>query len=682
MLARKEFSPIAYCIGDEQSIASFTRPFDFCFAPRTLKKFREHLKNIYRTLENLNLQWETDFRTWDDVMPMTREEARARGGKSFAPWADHRAFMDSAMAKLLDTFCGYFHEIEAHAYVGIEGTQKPGPYGGFDYCKLMNTSIGFIEAYDIGGAREIVRSLIKDNCALVGLAGPNPRQTKRLWSMPLHGTKAVILWWLPTYTKKDDSPSEGALAIKEVLREITGGLGKLLLLQTRQHDGIAIHYSHASVQGKWITMKTIPRASDHEIQTEIDFERLAFMRAVQDLGYQYNFVSYEQVEKGGLSEYKVLFMPASIALSPKEVTEIEKFVRAGGTVIADYQAGWMDEHCKLLDKAPLDKLFGISRDGFEMEPFETEPSRYSRGGYWGEKMPDIGQQYVEIEKVLGKLNMVGTGLNYPVVESSIRTKKGSAIGSSKDIPAVVINKLGKGYAVLLNFRLMYYLNHRARHTTLSQAPMTLRLLQALLELGGVKPEASLSAPMDTELVRFKSGRAQYLAVIRNPEEFHQGGLGEVAMHPAQTDITPVDISLKLLEARHVYEILSGTYLGETDTPSGTLEPEKPLIFSALPYRVTEVQMRARDRLQRGRRFIADISLFTREEVEWEAHVLRIRLYDANGQEMHDARKNVVTRTGKARFSFNTALNELRGEWKLTVKDITTGLEAEHRFELV
>ena len=75
--------------------------------------------------------------------------------------------------------------------------------------------------------------------------------------------------------------------------------------------------------------------------------RDSFVRVIEDLGLQYNFVSYEQIENGELikSGYKVLLLPQSVAMSQEECEQIAAFVHAGGIIIADNMTATMDEHC-------------------------------------------------------------------------------------------------------------------------------------------------------------------------------------------------------------------------------------------------------------------------------------------------------------------------------------------------
>src|SRR5262249_7704103 len=128
--------------------------------------------------------------------------------------------------------------------------------------------------------------------------------------------------------------------------------------------------SQASIRAHWMFDSRADgdswprRFSSYEAQhSRLARVRDSFMRVVEDLGLQYNFVSYEQVEAGELIKggFKVLMLPQSVAMSPRECRQVEAFVRVGGTVIADNMTATMDEHCRRLPQGQLDTLFGIRR---------------------------------------------------------------------------------------------------------------------------------------------------------------------------------------------------------------------------------------------------------------------------------------------------------------------------------
>ena len=89
--------PFAYFMVDEASITAYADACDLDWSPVSLAAFRTWLEKGYSTLDALNTNWNTHFSSWDDVLPMTTEQAQKHG--NFAPWADHREFMDHEYAE-------------------------------------------------------------------------------------------------------------------------------------------------------------------------------------------------------------------------------------------------------------------------------------------------------------------------------------------------------------------------------------------------------------------------------------------------------------------------------------------------------------------------------------------------------------------------------------------------------
>jgi hypothetical protein len=104
----------------------------------------------------------------------------------------------------------------------------------------------------------------------------------------------------------------------------------------------------------------INRTSSTE-RMDSDFLRLreSYCRLLEDLGLQYNFVAYGQVEQGELVRrgYRVLILPRSSALSEPEATAILEFMEWGGLVIADGDPGLFDEHSRRLFQSRLSGIF-------------------------------------------------------------------------------------------------------------------------------------------------------------------------------------------------------------------------------------------------------------------------------------------------------------------------------------
>jgi len=92
------YSPISYYAYEEASLGYFSDGSDICWSPSCLEGFRKWLKELYRSLDALNREWETDYASWDDVVPLITAEAQEKG--NYAPWADHRTYLSGASTRM------------------------------------------------------------------------------------------------------------------------------------------------------------------------------------------------------------------------------------------------------------------------------------------------------------------------------------------------------------------------------------------------------------------------------------------------------------------------------------------------------------------------------------------------------------------------------------------------------
>jgi len=271
--------PLLYNLQDELSIGSFASPMDYCFGPHTLRTFRGWLQKQYESLDALNREWEIKFNSWDEVVPMNTYEIKERErnalatGKveNYAPWADHRAFMDISFSQALGRLRSFIRELDVNVPVGIEGTQMPSAWVCFGFYMEVNPKhicgydlwqlskvIDWVEAYDIANSREIFRSFLPPQAPVLSTVfGPDlPRIRRKLWWLLLNGDRGCVIW--------DDEESrciektEEGLPITKRGKDLEPIFAKLkaiapLMFQLqRVDDRIAIHYSQASIRAHWM----------------------------------------------------------------------------------------------------------------------------------------------------------------------------------------------------------------------------------------------------------------------------------------------------------------------------------------------------------------------------------------------------------------------------------------------
>ncbi|MBV8507296.1 MAG: beta-galactosidase [Alphaproteobacteria bacterium] len=362
--ALRPYRPLYYSLCDEAGIGDLTAFWDFDLSDFSLAAMREWLKNNYDSLAALNQQWSTAFRGWDQVVPMTTDEAMRRSDENFSAWADFKEWMDVAFARALKSGSDSVHAGDPGAVAAIEGAQIPG-WDGYDYSGHA-TSVDAIELYAHGENIPIARSLNPQLILLTTSFGSGPSELHRVWRELLRGTGGLLLWDDKSeFVGKDGSLGDRGREAAPYFGEIRNGLGALLINSRRHTDPIGILYSPASRRVQWLldrrasTEEWSRRGASTESQDDvIRTSTRQFAHALEHMGLQHRFVSSEQVWRGELrGDYRVLILPHTIALGANEATEIRGFVERGGVVIADSEPGQFDEHGRRLTKPALSDIF-------------------------------------------------------------------------------------------------------------------------------------------------------------------------------------------------------------------------------------------------------------------------------------------------------------------------------------
>lgn len=378
----KANKPALYDIRDELSTTISANPFDYDFSPRSLAGFRTWLQTQYASVAALNAQWQTSFATWDAVLPFSTDKIKNRMGGggpeprgkpdwgevqalkfapataqkdptrwNFSPWCDFRTYMDIALTRALSEIRDAAKATDPSARVGIEGTQMPSAFGGYDLARLA-TALDWVEPYDIGNAREIFGSFMpgKPMLTTVGEADARAAQ-RRLWHLLLQGDTGCIIWWSEDCLdfSKDDWPlTKRAQALAPVLKELQGPVATRFRKATRTTDPIYIHYSQPSIQVAWLLESTVDgstwhrRFSSYEAQNNQHAKvRAAWLGALHDLGYTPQFTA----DLAALPANATVILPHSYALTDTERKALSRFK----TVLTSGPVGVFDGHGKLTD---------------------------------------------------------------------------------------------------------------------------------------------------------------------------------------------------------------------------------------------------------------------------------------------------------------------------------------------
>ena len=341
--------PMACYLADESSLTFYGDAFDVGWAPEAISGFRDWLRRQYSTLDNLNTEWGTTFQDWDSVIPMTTAEAQKHG--NYAPWADHRAYMEQVFVKAFGRARELVHEIDPGVRASISGTQVPTAHNGCNWYEL-DQQIDYLQPYSDGG-QDAMHYLFRPGMPITGFTGyelTGPAAQYQQWQRLFYGHSGASIFWHYTLLNPDLTLSPQGKALAEAFGHLQSGIGRVFMNSTVHEDGVAIHFSMASIRGAWITDGKIAAGLDqrHSSRNFADLmkRRQAWIKELEKRGVQFRLLATPQIESGALDKMRVLILPYSIALSDKEAREIERFLDRGGVVYADEQTGRMDEHCR------------------------------------------------------------------------------------------------------------------------------------------------------------------------------------------------------------------------------------------------------------------------------------------------------------------------------------------------
>jgi hypothetical protein len=341
---------------------------------------------------------------WQQVQRIRFDPATARQSPTrwnFSPWADFRTYMDISLARVLAGLRDAAHEVDPRTPVGIEGTQMPHAFGGYDLWRL-GQSVDWVEPYDICNAREILGSFMPGKPMLTTVfESDTAHARRRLWHLLLEGDRGCIIWWSEDcidWASADFHLTPKAKALAPVLSEMTSPLARLFLRATPERDPIFLHYSQPSIQVDWLMESTVDGSTwlrrfssfeadhNHFAQT-----RDGWLKVLQDLGFSPQFISTAQIESGELRQpgHSVLVLPSSWALSEKEASEIAAFAKSRYNANAKMAAilhtgapGLFDAHGKLRPASMLESLPAAPEAPGDLAQYAVERLKREPAGTW------------------------------------------------------------------------------------------------------------------------------------------------------------------------------------------------------------------------------------------------------------------------------------------------------------
>ena len=639
MQANEQFRPLASYLADESSLTAYGDPLDFSWSEPTLTKFREWLKGQYSSLRALNQEWGAAFGSWESVTPLTTSEAQVKG--NYAGWMDHRTFMEQVFAQALEVAAEAVKKEDPGSLPSISGTQAPGPSNAVNWY-LLDAAVDYLQPYSEDDQDELHRTM-HPGLILTGFTGYERHGAElrhELWHRLLHGQTGASVFWQYTMLNADLTPTEQGRDLQSVTYELRDeGLALLLRDATRENCGVAVHYSLPSVRAQWITDGHIqPHELSDGDRTSAHLKRFhenrhAWLQALEDSGYQYDFLTTEQIEAGRLTDYRVLILPDSIALSDAEVAAIRKFTGTGGFLIADAETGLMDGHARWQEKGRIDDLLGVERSKMRSADAAISPVPINKGKDREEEISVVP------------------------ADASLRAAARQASVSAGATPLLIEHRLEPGHTLTLNFWMSGYAKVRG-----SDAGEAWReLLRRYLSSAGSRPVADVITAAGhrlscSEVVAYRTGGGEVITILPEPKCRDAGAA----------------VSLRLPTPKFVYDLRQHRLIGDVDRVTGILVAGEPLIYalretpSARPLILS--RRKAASTVRAGATVNFDIRLNVSEGQTEASSAAHIEVRNPYGDVVDYYGTDLPLNATPAEFPVPLAQNDPPGHWRVSVRE--------------
>lgn len=648
------------------------RPRDLIHGRRTTQSldradFIRWLQRRYGgDLRAFNASWGTAFETWDAFQALTTEQVIESG--QYAGWLEPRLYFDEQIEKEYDrVHAQYAEEAGEPIMVGFEGCFSfQGTFiGGMDYTRMCreHQTIGLYHTED---GQELmghtcvadIVSTLSPPWTLFSLTsgscyGPPESYFRDPWLMAFRGGRGWLVYNASTLTSDFGALYRRGLWVRDATRELREGLGKLLMQSVPDAPEVGVLYCTPSTY-----LHTLRNRADRSAPSAFAWVqgRHAYTRIFRDMQVPFRYIRWTAPSPQELDGLKLVCLTSCEYLPPAWAGVLEAFVRRGGVVFADMPVGFFDEHGNPGGGAAFDGLFGIRQTGGRVQ---QQSPWYSAG------LTVLEPQAVTFP--------VQTGGWYPtsVYAERFELTDGTAFGVNyipDPRPALIAKETGNGMAMVATFLLDGYVAHGSRPKV---AGYYHALMSALMQRAGCRRVKAVVDPADPGVAlpglfvngfHSDGGRVQYLTAMR------------------ALDIPQDAVRFAFERPGHLYDVRTGTYLGEAahaQVDLGRGLDGGATVVACLPYRIEGVNLEVPAVATAGGALSVRMGIGAELNGERCAtHVFRVELFDPDGDRAEPYCRNLVAQEGQTVLRLPLALNEKRGTWRMTVRDVLSGERAE------
>jgi beta-galactosidase len=500
----------------------------FCYCDATQARFRAWLRRKYGSLEALNRAWYRGFEVWDDV-----EAPRFSTILSYTDYLDWKTFIYHRLAEDLGgryeavRAGGSDHVITSHAAISsILTTPHMGEGATDDFLMAEQVDFYGVSIYPKHNRPEthwphwrlmtildfqrsanrmnrgwyIGEMQAGDGSIALLQSDPVTPADHRLWawSSIAKGAKAINVYAYYPMSSGYESGGYGLIELDGTLTERAVGTGAIarvvdenqaLFLGSQPVPGqVAIVYNPlVQMVGGAQRRQDWPQALQNSL--------IGYYRVFAEHNVPVDFIHRNELERGDLSQYRLIVVPYPIMLTQAAAAGLRGFVEGGGHVVAEARLAWNDDRgfaAEIIPGAGLHEVFGVREKNLWMRPSiamtPTEPRHPLTAGLRGNLRGELYANTV-----------------------SLLSDQARVLAAIDGDPAIVASRYGDGQTLFIGSYLGWG-NHPEQH------PENTAFVLGLAEWAGVeKPVVtSLDGALDQPLVaRLQQNANGYLLFLIN-----------------------------------------------------------------------------------------------------------------------------------------------------------------------
>jgi len=663
---------LSYSLGDEGRVSGMGT------GPKTDAAFRAYLKNTYGDIGSLNKAWDGSYEAFDAI---TVSSATGGIASAVAGIENHGRAYD------LYYFGGYnFVQMakntrewiqkscdDPQAGIGFEGSGHIGkmPCDPELICRELDMWVPYT-----GITEEFIRSVAPRGfvrSAWIGYSKDAANHAGWYWRHVMAGADSVWYWmwsaigaWQGLQGPDLEAPAP-VQAMLDDTRIVRDGLGDLLLNYEMRHDGIAVLYSYPSLFLQ-------DRGERNQSYPPLHTALMAWQNVIHDLNMQYDFVTETSLANGEFAAggYKVLILPQVWAMSDQAAETVRRFAEGGGTVLADIRPAQYDAHCRRRPSAALDGLFGVE-GGFDA----AQSAGMTLAG-------ELGLSKLELARP-------GPEQDRPVrIEPGVAVTSGKALGQAGlpagnsaqagETPVCIVNTVGQGRAVLLNFTpdstFLVRADTRGLAGTapLNEMPRDAALFfLGLFNAAGVErafsftPYRQENVPFfpNVKVQRWKSGDYQIVGFFRQTDT--EVRYGTFLPDSKKWPVSPQRATSGRSYDPYpwVYDIKNEVTVGQANGFVTEINPGSPSLYALLPGPLPPIKVEAPETTRRGSPMTVKVSVPEARGL----HAIKLRATQPSGKAVRFWDQTVLVGKEPKTVVLPLAWNDPSGNWTLNFTDL-------------